>query len=124
VPPAKPPVRNDVTAVVQRDSAHHADPFGAQHVEDLISYRELRKTYAKVFRWAMLAQIALADGIFIMYAGRGRHWDVGAAVIDVWLAATVIQVVSIVAIITTSLFPTRPRIAGPIRAGPGTLDRP
>lgn len=105
-----------MSAVVRRDTARFSDPFDAQHVEDLKSYRELRKVYAKVFRWAMLAQIALADGIFVMYAWRGRHWNVEASVMDVWLAATVVQVVSIVAIITTSLFPADRRIIG----GPST----
>jgi hypothetical protein len=37
----------------------------------------------------------------------GEHWHLSTAVIDVWLAATVVQVVGIVLVVTRNLFPDR-----------------
>lgn len=51
-------------------------------------------------------QVICADVVFILYAQRGMHWRLPVAAIEAWLAATVIQVIGIVLVITRSLFPS------------------
>jgi hypothetical protein len=53
----------------------------------------------------MALQIATADVAFYLY-GASNSWDIPVAAINGWLAATVIQVVSIVLVITRYLFPS------------------
>jgi hypothetical protein len=50
-------------------------------------------------------QVFCADVVFILYAWLGMHWVVPTAAIQAWLAATVVQVIGIVLVITRSLFP-------------------
>jgi hypothetical protein len=68
---------------------------------------ELRRTYARRILLLLVAQFLIADGVFIAFAWVGEHWDLSTAVIDVWLAATVVQVVGIVLVVTRHLFPDR-----------------
>jgi hypothetical protein len=65
----------------------------------------LRKWLAIIAGCAALAQVATADIVFILYASHGRHWNVPTAAIQAWLAATVVQVIGVVLVITRSLFP-------------------
>jgi hypothetical protein len=68
---------------------------------------ELRRNYA----WGILAllgfQFVVANVVFVAFAWAGKHWDLSTAVIDVWLAAMVVQVVGIVLVVTRHLFPDR-----------------
>ena len=66
----------------------------------------LRKRVANGALIVMLVQIALADAGFYLY-GHGNGWHIPVAAIDGWLGATVIQIVSVVLVITGYLFPTR-----------------
>jgi hypothetical protein len=43
----------------------------------------------------------------VAFAWAGKHWDLPPDVIEVWLVATVIQVVGVVAIVSRHLFPNR-----------------
>jgi len=65
-----------------------------------------RRTIARVAGLAAVAQVVCADVVFVVYAARGVHWKIPTAAIDAWLAATVVQVIGIVLVITRSLFPT------------------
>src|SRR4051812_40690271 len=98
MPPARKTAageRNDTQGVVRIAAAQPADPFDQEAVADLRHTRGLRESYARVFRWAMLAQVFVADVIFVVYAWAGKHWNLQAPVMDVWLSATVVQVVAI-----------------------------
>jgi hypothetical protein len=53
------------------------------------------------------AQFVVADAVFVALAWAGWSWALPAGVIEVWLAATVVQVVGVVAIVTRHLFPGR-----------------
>lgn len=53
------------------------------------------------------AQFVVADAVFVIFAWAGRKWDLPPGVIEVWLAATVVQVVGVVAVVTRHLFPNR-----------------
>lgn len=66
----------------------------------------LRAFYAIILLLALLAQIYVADRIFYDY-GKARGWHIPAGAIQAWLAATVIQVVSLVLAITRFVFSER-----------------
>jgi hypothetical protein len=73
--------------------------------EDLRQTIELRKMYAKRVLWGLFIQVLIADIVFILYARQGVNWDIPESTMDVWLGATVVQIVSIVLIVTRHLFP-------------------
>jgi hypothetical protein len=68
----------------------------------------LKKTYATATLIGVGAQLAIADAAFFVYLG-DTSGAVPAAVMDVWLSATVVQVVGIILVITNYLFPRRLR---------------
>jgi hypothetical protein len=67
----------------------------------------LRQRYAGWILWLLGAQFVVADAVFVAFAWAGRSWDLPPGVIEVWLAATVVQVVGVVALVTRHLFPNR-----------------
>jgi hypothetical protein len=52
-------------------------------------------------------QLFLANAIFVAFAWVGEHWELSTSVVQVWLAATVVQVVGVVFVVTRHLFPNR-----------------
>jgi hypothetical protein len=81
------------------------DQFDLRHLRKLDQILRLREEYATWFKWLLLIQIGVADGVFVLYAWLGKSWDVPAAAISAWLGAVVIQVIGIVLVITRGLFP-------------------
>lgn len=67
----------------------------------------LRQKYADWILWLLGAQFFVADAVFVAVAWAGWSWALTPGVIEVWLAATVVQVVGVVAIVTRHLFPNR-----------------
>lgn len=67
----------------------------------------LRQSYADWILRILGAQFFVADVVFIAFAWAGRRWDLPPGVIEVWLAATVVQVLGVVAVVTRHLFPSR-----------------
>ena len=67
----------------------------------------LRQRYADWILRLLGAQFVIADAVFVAFAWAGQSWDLTPGVIEVWLAATVVQVVGVVAIVTRHLFPNR-----------------
>jgi hypothetical protein len=65
----------------------------------------LRGWYAVSVLIVLGAQLAAADVLVYLYAAKGVHWDVSTSVLQAWLAATVIEVVGVVLVVTRSLFP-------------------
>ncbi len=63
--------------------------------------------YAKGILWLLRLEILIANAVFIVFAWAGENWNLETAVIDVWLGATVVQVVGIVLVVTRHLFPDR-----------------
>jgi len=82
-------------------------PERAAAVEDQLQETELKRTYARTLLRLMFGQLIVANGVFIAYAWVGKDWDLETPVINVWLAATVVQVVGVVLVVTRSLFPRR-----------------
>jgi hypothetical protein len=69
----------------------------------------LRQKYADWIILLLGAQFVIADAVFVAFAWAGRGWDLPSGVVEVWLAATVVQVIGVVAIVTRHLFPGRER---------------
>lgn len=63
------------------------------------------KIYAYGALAAMGVQVLIADAGFYIY-GYENGWHIPVSAIDVWLAATVIQVIGVVLVIARSLFPS------------------
>jgi hypothetical protein len=67
----------------------------------------LKRTYARYLLGILVAQLLIANTVFIVYAWAGVDWKLEPRVINVWLAATLIEVVGIVLVVTRYLFPRR-----------------
>lgn len=73
----------------------------------------LKKTYAYWLLGAVVVQLFAADAVFVTYAWVGKGWNLDAVVINVWLGATLVQAVGVVAIVTRYLFPRRDAVGTP-----------
>ena len=97
--------RHEEVAVTDRDLDIERRRIGLEKDRADLGLRRL------VANWALglaLAQIVVADVGFFIY-GFTNHWHVPAAAIDAWLAATVVEVISVVLVITRYLFPADER---------------
>jgi hypothetical protein len=72
---------------------------------DLKELTKLKKFYGRWILWLMAAQLVVVNAVFVVYAWSGYNWRPPHRVVEVWLTATFVQVVSIVVVITRSLFP-------------------
>ena len=68
---------------------------------------DLRSKYAKGLLYLLGLQLVAANVVFCIYAAIGKHWRLDDGVIQVWLAATVVQMVGVVTVVTRYLFPRR-----------------
>lgn len=80
------------------------------HEKERKQDRELKLSYATWLRRSLTAQLVVADLVFVVYAWVGRKWSLEPVVINVWLGATVVQVVGIVLVVTRHLFPQRDHV--------------
>jgi hypothetical protein len=90
-----------------RQSAEMPDMFMFLPEKERKQDRELKLSYATWLRWLLAAQLAIADVVFVVYAWAGERWNLHPAVINIWLGATVVQVVGVVLVVTRHLFPLR-----------------
>lgn len=65
----------------------------------------LRKRVGTFALVGVSAELIIANAVFILYAWLGERWKVPTAAINVWLGATVVQIVGILYVITNYLFP-------------------
>lgn len=73
---------------------------------------DLRKLYAKGMFGLVSGQLLVVNGVFIAYllgVGRPDGTAVDATALEVYLGATVVQVIGIVLVITRNLFPEEPK---------------
>lgn len=68
---------------------------------------ELRRNYARGLLIILTIQIAVADAVFWIFAEVGEQWRLSDGVIQIWLAAAVVQVIGVVTVVTRHLFPRR-----------------
>lgn len=83
------------------------DPDAALARDDRRQDIALKRRYATWLLWVLLAQLLVADVVFVVYAHVGHEWELSTTVIDSWLAATFLEVVGIVYVVTQHLFPRR-----------------
>jgi hypothetical protein len=87
------------------DPHDHEALVGIDHWQDIT----LKKTYAKWLLWLVSAQLLVADAVFVAYAWAGERWELEAAVIQVWLIATLVELIGVALVVTRYLFPRRDR---------------
>jgi hypothetical protein len=73
--------------------------------KDLEALTELKQRYGKWILILMGAQLAVVNAGFLLYAGLGYDFKPPENIVQVWLVATFVQIVSVVVVITKSLFP-------------------
>jgi len=73
--------------------------------EDLRQDIDLRKTYARRMLLILGAELSFVNLMFLLYTAAGVHWRIPGTTMQVWLGATVVQVVGIVYVVTRYLFP-------------------
>lgn len=83
------------------------DPFERQRHKAGELELELREKYANWLLKGLGAQIFVADLAFFLYAAVGVHWKIDPTTMQIWLGATVVQVIGVVGIIVRYLFPQR-----------------
>jgi hypothetical protein len=88
----------------QAETAPDLETLGRQDLQQDI---RLKKFYAYLLPAVLAAQLAISDFLVIGYAEWGVGWELDPWVLNVWIAATVVQVIGIVVIVTKYLFPAR-----------------
>jgi hypothetical protein len=73
--------------------------------DDLEQLIELKRFYGRWILIMMAAQLLVVNGGFALYSWLGHDWAPPDGVVQVWLTATFVQIVSVVVVITRSLFP-------------------
>ena len=77
--------------------------------QQLSDSNDLRRSYGRHLFYLLIAQVVIADGIFLMYCWIGKNWDVPTSAMQVWLGASVVEAFSITLIVVRSLFPVGKR---------------
>lgn len=104
---AEASARHILRAGEERESADMPDGLRFLREKELEQDRVLKLSYATWLRRSLAVQLLVADGVFVVYAWAGKHWNLEPVVINIWLGATVVQVVGIVLVVTRHLFPQR-----------------
>jgi hypothetical protein len=92
-----------------RELLEDFDPHdhAAIHGFDLRQDVQLKRRYAMWSLVLVAAQLLVADLVFVAYAWAGEGWELSAGVIEVWLAATLVELIGVALVITRYLFPRR-----------------
>ena len=77
------------------------------HGLDLRQDITLKRQYAKWLLILVAAQLFVADLVFVVYAWVGEGWDLSGGVIEIWLAATLVELIGVALVVTRYLFPRR-----------------
>lgn len=85
------------------DPHDHEALKGIDHWQDI----NLKKSYAKSLLWLVTGQLFIADAVFVAYAWAGKNWHLEPGVIEIWLAATLVELIGVALVITRYLFPPR-----------------
>jgi hypothetical protein len=94
---------------VKRGERRELDEIPPEEPEALLGqalkeHIEQKRGYGRIMLRMMAGQLVLANGIFVAVAWAGYDWKVPHSIMHVWLAATFVQIVSVVAIIVRALF--------------------
>lgn len=100
--PAMPEALRFLTEKAQLQEIELKKEYARQEIE-------LRETYAKGLLAVLAVELVVVNVIFWFYAEKGRNWNIPDGVIQIWLGATVVQIVGVVTVVTRYLFPNRDR---------------
>jgi hypothetical protein len=75
--------------------------------DDLEELIRLKRFYGRSVLALMTLQLVVVNAGFLIYSWKGYDWKPPEGVVQVWLSATFVQIVSVVVVITKSLFPGR-----------------
>jgi hypothetical protein len=100
---------------LNRAGAAAPPPLGAAPLEQIddLDYVDrsqdirLKGMYAVALLVGLASQVVIVDGLVYLYAWQGRDWNLPPSVVQVWIGATVVQIIGIVLVITRYLFPRR-----------------
>src|SRR4051794_34016633 len=73
--------------------------------DDLEQSIKLKRFYGLGILLLMGLQLIVVNAVFVFYSDYGYHWHPPEGVVQIWLTATFVQIVSVVVVITRSLFP-------------------
>jgi hypothetical protein len=73
--------------------------------DDFEQLIRLKRVYGIGILGLMFLQLAVINATFLLYAAMGYDWAPPSKVMQIWLVVTFAQVVSVVVVITRSLFP-------------------
>jgi hypothetical protein len=73
--------------------------------DDLEQLIRLKRFYGLGILFLMALQLIVVNAVFVLYAVEGYDWRPPEGVVQIWLTATFVQIVSVVVVITRSLFP-------------------
>lgn len=72
---------------------------------DQMTLTDLKKFYGKWLLIMMAGQLGIVNIAFFVYAWRGYDFAPPDNIVRVWLVATFVEIVSVVVVVTRSLFP-------------------
>lgn len=78
----------------------------AAQVAGLIDDLDLRKSYAKWLLIMLAVELAIVNAIFVAYCV-GNHWRIPTSAIDIFLSSTVVELFSVILVVTRYIFPKR-----------------
>lgn len=91
----------ELEPVPERDRVTLSDIEIESHAFDL----RLQKIVGFGAFGIMVVQLVVADAVFVVYASSKGWGKIPEGVMQVWLAATVVQVIGVVIVIARSVFP-------------------
>ena len=90
------------------DTSQSLTTFGSiyAHLDAETNRARLQWRYGVALLWVLVIQVFAADIIFVFVASSNKFkWAVPTAIMNLWIGATVVQVIGIVAIVIRYLFP-------------------
>jgi hypothetical protein len=92
-------------ALATSDKTQKTNPLVKQDIDDRISDRALKRTYAFRFIWILVAQLVVMNFIFI---GTGVGWfNFSEWALNLYMTGTLAEVFGVVMVITKNLFSTK-----------------
>lgn len=77
-------------------------------LDDLKQLTRLKRIYGFWILGLMGGQLVVVNAGFLLYTALGYDWAPPTGAVQLWLTATFVQIVSVVVVITRSLFPGEP----------------
>jgi len=66
---------------------------------------DLKESYGRWLLLLLAAQLVAANSLMFLYAWHGHDWVVPEGVMKAWLASTVVELIGVVYVVVSHLFP-------------------